>query len=213
MKKAMVIMTSGLFFMFVTCKPQKDIFINPPDSQYVKKGLYPPCVSNCDSTVLFCAEYAYKPANHRKKDVCSCNLCKIELLDWNVSTHSGICNWTRSTIIVWDKKFISDYVLPLVEDEDSRNLIEFTLSHSDDSTFKAENVIDYENKVILNDKMYYYPLKIKKRITVFVHDIEWFKSVVPQSSWIFGSDCYSVLKEKEVLKCILIPILDYNFIE
>ena len=153
MKKAMVFMTSGLFFMFVSCKPQKDIFINLPDSQYVKKGLYPPCVSNCDSTVLFCAEYAYKPANHRKKDVCSCNLCKIELLDWNVSTHSGICNWTRSTIIVWDKKFISDYVLPLVEDEDSRNLIEFTLSHSDDSTFKAENVIDYENKVILNDKI------------------------------------------------------------
>ncbi len=170
--------------------------------------IYHPYISSLDSHLLFCATYTYsnKSTRYKPKETCSCVKTRIGLLEWQIDRHSYTSSLkTANYIIIWDKSFVMNYILPLFKKAEYREPIEYTLSHSDDSTFTAEKVIDFENKVIINDKMYYYPLKIKKGICVFT-STEWIKSVIPLSSRIYNSPCYDVKESEQVI--LLIPILE-----
>lgn len=170
--------------------------------------MHSPFITSLDSNVLFCATYTYsnESIRYKHKETCSCIRTRIDLLEWQISRFSDTATYKKANyIIIWDKLFVMNYILPLFKKAEYREPIEYTLSHSDDSTFTAEKVIDFENKVIVNDKMYYYPLKIKKGICVFTNT-EWIKSVIPLSSWIYNSPCYNVKESEQVI--LLIPILE-----
>lgn len=172
--------------------------------------MYPPYISSLDSRVLFCATYtySYESMKYKKKETCNCVITRRDLLEWEINCYSELMPFkTVNYIIIWDKSFVINYILPLFTKAKYREPIEYTLTHSNDSTFTAEKVIDYENKVIINDKMYYYPLKIKKGILVFT-TTEWIQSVVPQSLWIFEPSCYKVNKKESEQVIVLIPILE-----
>jgi hypothetical protein len=149
----------------------------------------------------------YRALKKREREVCSCHKTLIDLLEWEIrTTYSMENSYGMNTLIIWDKDFVANHILPLFNDEYDRKIIKYTIAHSNDSTFTAENVIDYENKVIINDKVYYYPLKIKRAVRVMVEDYEWFKSIIPQSSWIYESSCFD--DEIGMRINLLIPLLD-----
>lgn len=209
MKKIIVLLGTVLLMLFISCKSSTEI-LHPPPIQNL--SLQTESIFSLDSTVYCCAEYTFsnKKTNYKKKEDCCCFTTLISLLEWKINLYSIVVPFrSGNTIIIWNKEFVFSYILPLFKKEESRKIIEYTLAHSNDSTFTAKNVIDYENKVIINDKMYYYPLKIKKSITVEV-DIEWFKSTVPQSSWIYEPSCSDV--EKGAWISLLIPLLDEDSI-
>ena len=170
--------------------------------------MYPPYISSLDSNVLFCATYtySYESMKYKKKKTCHCAATRRDFLEWEIDRHLCTSSYKRENyIIIWDKSFVMNYILPLFTKAEYREPIEYTITHSNDSTFTAEKVIDYESKVIINDKMYYYPLKIKKGIMVFT-TTKWIQSVIPQSSWIYNSPCYNVKESEQVI--LLIPILE-----
>ena len=204
MKKTIKFSTIIIFMLLYSYKA-----LGQEGSIYVDNiRIYPPYISSLDSNVLFCATYTYsnKSTRYKYKETCSCIRTRRDLLEWEIEIHSYTSSIkTANYIIIWDKLFVMNYILPLFKKAEYREPIEYTLSHSDDSTFTAEKVIDFENKVIINDKMYYYPLKIKKGICVFTNT-EWIKSVIPLSSWIYNSPCYNVKESEQVI--LLIPILE-----
>jgi hypothetical protein len=143
----------------------------------------------------------------KKREVCSCHKTLSDLLEWEIKTTYSTDNfYGMNTLIIWDKDFVANHILPLFNDEYRKKIIEYTLVHSNNTTFTANNVIDYENKVIVNNKVYYYPLKMKRAISVIVEDYEWFKSIVPQSSWIYESSCFD--DEIGMRVSLLIPLLE-----
>ncbi len=172
--------------------------------------LTPYIFSQQDSAIYICVQYTLsypkKPNTNRyiTREICSCYQTNIDLLEWRKNYHSYPNTYGFNTVIVWDKDFVNNYILPLFRDEKDRKRIEYTLANSNDSTFK--NIIDYANKVIIDDKMYYYPINTKTYIMVTSVNYEWFKSIVPQSLWMYESSCFYDGERMKV--SLLIPLLD-----
>jgi hypothetical protein len=154
---------------------------------------------------VYLRRYKYKYA---KREVCSCFSDEMYKLAWYRHFYSetlSICGY--NTIIIWDTNFIINYVLPVISDRNERHKMEYTLINSNDSTFTVENIIDLKNKVIINDKMYYYPMNVRTCFLIPNIDYEWFKSIVPKSSWIFyGQDWFDNGRRMQVE--LLIPLLE-----
>jgi len=212
-RRALLLCLSILSLFSSVCVSQKKI----ADIGY-DRGFDSPMVFPTDSSIYFCSQhivsYRKEPfsQDYIERDVCNCFSTLISLLEEEIITHSTVNYFDNSngnTIIIWDKNFIINYILPLFKRKEDRKKIEYTLANSNDSTFTSENVIDYNNKVIINDKMYYYPLKIKQTAKVIVTNIPKFYSILPKSSWIFYSkDCFD--DGKSMYISLLIPLLDEN---
>ena len=203
-----------LSIFFISCTLQKKyVSIRP-----VKLML--PIIYSLDSTIYLCRQYTlfYPKRNHsefhkreiykrEKREVCTCHTTIIRLLEWNITNaYSMGESYGKNTLIIWDSNFVSNYILPLFREEKDRKRIEYTLANSDENTFK--NIIDYDNKVIIDDKVYYYHLKIKQGVSVMVEDYKWLKSVVPKSSWIYEPNCF--YDGEKMAVDLLIPLLDYK---
>jgi hypothetical protein len=210
MKKIILLFGVGMLLLFfLTCVPKKEIVWT-----FYSHKLERPIISSLDSTIYICAKYTLnkylfyegksrKIYRYKGRETCSCFTTLLRLLEWRTKSIQVVgCN----TIIIWDKDFIANYILPEFKGEKDRKIIEYTLANSNDSTFTPENIIDYKNKVIINDKVYYYPLKIKTGVRAMVKDYEWFKSVVPKSSWIYNSDCFD--DGEGMYANLLIPLLE-----
>ena len=216
MKKLILLFCLGALLLF-SCVSKKRIVVYRPDS-----GFSAPMTFPTDSFIYFCAQhtvaYRYREDSslqdyiYIERDVCNCFSTPISLLEENIIRHSEVDYFegaNANTIIIWDRSFISEYILPECSRVEHKKEIEYTLAHSDDSTFTAENIIDYYNKVIINDKMYYYPLKTKRAASVIVYNLAKFYSILPKSSWIFyGEDCFDDGQSMYVR--LLIPLLDKN---
>ena len=173
-----------------------------------------PSFSTMNDRIYMCAQYTVsysyrknkysKRSKYEERDVCSCFIDLDYVVENNKRSYSGTipAGFARNTIIIWDRNFIANHLLPMFRDIEDRRKINYTLNHSNDSTFK--NIIDYNNKVVINDKMYYYPLKIRTCLTFSV-DYNWLKEVVPESSWIYKPDCFDAGKGMRV--DVLIPLL------
>ena len=137
-----------------------------------------------------------------KKEICAC-FGTESWINWVNAFSKPTRGGKANALIIWDKNFVIEHVLPLIEGEESRKIVEYTLANSNDSTFK--NIIDSKNKVVINDKMYYYPINISAYIYVVDSDYEWLKSIVPESSWIYKPDCFN--DDDMVGGNLLIPLL------
>jgi hypothetical protein len=196
-----------LSLLFIACTSRRKIVQPIPNDnlRLLSQSIH----STAASMIYLCEKYNVSyPAKGfertKEREVCSCYAMAFEVLEWKVSintlTHSIGCN----TLIIWDSNFVSNYILPLIREKKDRKIIEYTLANSNDSTFN--NIIDYNNKVIINDRMYYYPLNIGRGISVEVLDIEWFMSIFPRSSWIYKPDCFDIGKGMWI--SLLIPLMD-----
>lgn len=194
-----------LSFLLICCAPQKEMTQAIPPSEL--NFDFGPYIFSWDSAIYVCKQYLLhdfyyeeKPRCERYEDreICTCKSAVIGTIDWVIRTKDNIGG---NTLIVWDKNFVAQYILPKLKDEKDRRTVEYTLAHSTDSTF--DNIIDYDNKVVINDKAYYYPLRIKKFISCSV-DYEELKSV-PQI-WIYRPDCFD--EGKGTYVDLLIPLLD-----
>jgi hypothetical protein len=200
-----------LLLIFISCVPQKRTI-----QFYTTQNLSLPAITSLNTSIYLCMQYTLLiPKKHSfesykkgKEEVCSCQKTSTDLLEWRIKTTYSIGeSYGENTLIIWDKDFVSKYILPLFNnDEYSKKIIEYTLTHSNDNTFTSENVIDYKNKIIINDKVYYYPFKIKRAISVIVVDYEWFKSIIPQSAWIYESSCFDDGVGMRI--SLLIPLLE-----
>jgi hypothetical protein len=161
MKKIIISFSLSVFLLFfISCMPQKEIIQTIP-TQKLRPSVIP--IVSLDSSIYLCAQYtlSYRKKtssrHYEEKEVCSCHKTLISLLEWEITATYSVRNfYGENTLIVWDKDFVINYILPLFKKEEDRKRIEYTLVHCNESTFK--NIIDYDNKVTVNDKMYYYPL-------------------------------------------------------
>lgn len=167
-----------------------------------------------DSLFYFC--YSHYSSIWKKKRLKTRKICTCELGDsiW-IGVHIGDYVRIRKGlpirgifasqqhIIFYDSSFVSNYILSLLEKEEDRKILKYTLLNANDSTFK--DVIDFEHKVIINENAYYYPIKSRKLVVVYVDDFDWFKSIIPKEKWIYyNQSCYC----ENVSKYLLIPLLD-----
>jgi hypothetical protein len=154
-----------------------------------------------------------------KRGICSCQLSFENSIDIDLTFYGFDFPKCVSYIIIWNKQFIMDYVLPLytnwVEKEHewlitkeksdyTKKIIEYTLANTTDSAFR--DIIDYENKVVIDENTFYYPIKVKRMAEIVVFDLEWFKTIIPETSWIYERDCFTIGTESEII--ILIPLLE-----
>jgi len=195
----------SVLLFFILCTHQKGI----SQTAIHAENMTIPRVYSVDSQIYMCVQYtlAYskRPRSKEKlKTICSCDQTLIRLIEWEKKYYSTPTTYVENTLIVWDKNFVTNYILPLIRDEDDKKRIEYTLVNSDKSTFK--NIINYDNKVIVNDKMYYYPMNVKTCISVRFVNYEWFKSIVPKSSWIYNPDCFD--DGEGMYINLLIPLLE-----
>jgi len=169
-----------------------------------------PFFSSMDYRIYMCVQYSfayYYSIRYKRaeREVCNCFHGISYGVSGYVRSHSStVSSSGENTIIIWDTSFIKDYVLPLFRKIEDRKRIILTLENSNDSTFK--NIIDYDNKVIINDKMYYYPMNIRTCLLFLNTDYEWLKKVVPQSSWIYQPDCFDAGEMMRIN--VLIPLLN-----
>jgi len=172
------------------------------DERYYPK-LCRPSIIDRDSMFYFCSSHNSVYKKNKIRKICTCEFAfpkKIDLL-LGVNIRGGV-NPSFQDILLYDSSFVFDYILPLIEKEEDRTIIEYTLSNANDSTFK--NVIDFEHKIIINENAYYYLINSKKILCVVIYDIKWFKSVVPKEKWIYNQDCY----DETVTMYLLVPLLD-----
>ena len=160
-----------------------------------------------DSMFYLCSShnsYIYKNKRRSRKirKICTCELSDPELNDiiLSIKVRGGVFP-SHQHVMIYDSIFISNYIIPLFEAEE-RKTIEHTLSNANDSTFK--NVIDFDNKTIINDDVFYYRIKTSKMISVYVSDLKWLKSIVPQNKWIYNNNCYN----EDISVFLLIPLLE-----
>jgi hypothetical protein len=168
-----------------------------------------PSVYSTDSQIYMCVKHniIYKENTDSKeklREVCSCYQTLMRLIEWEENIYSHPISYGTNTLIIWDTTFLVNYILPLIREDKKREIIEYTLSHANDNSFK--NIIDYDNKVIINDKIYYYPMNIKTCISIRTVDYEWFKTIVPENSWIYKPDCFD--DGEGMQTSVLIPLLD-----
>ena len=199
-----------LLFFAILCISQEGM----SQAMYVKNmGL--PLWGSMDNGIYMCAEYtisySYRKKSYSKRykyeerEVCSCFDSDLSFLERKVRAYSQTVSILGyNAIIIWDTNFIINHILPLFTKIEDRKKIIYTLNQSNDSTFK--DIIDYDNKVIINDKIYYYPMKVKKYILFPNVNYEWLKEIVPQSSWIYNPNCYDEGKGMRVN--LLIPLLN-----
>jgi hypothetical protein len=192
----------GIFFL---CIFQKGV------SQVIyAQNMAIPNVYSIDSQIYMCSQYTVSYpkksefGRYKKREVCSCHQTTMNLIEWKKNRYATPETYGRNTFIILDKDFIFNYILPLIRDEDEREIIEYTLANSDKSTFK--NIIDSNNKIVINDKMYYYHLNISTCISINYIDYDFFISLVPKSSWIYEPDCFDI--GKGMLISLLIPLLE-----
>jgi hypothetical protein len=203
-KKIVLILYLVVLF-FISCIPKKEMkrFVNVQNMSI-------PNIVSVDTPIFLCVQhslvYNYKEwtdSTEQIKEVFSCYQTLLHLLEWEKSKYSCPTISGTNTIIIWDTTFLVNYILPLIRENKKKEIIEYTLSHVSDSSFK--NIIDYDNKVIVNDKIYYYPMNMKTYVSIRSISYKWFISVVPQSSWIYKPDCFD--DGKEMQTTILIPLL------
>jgi len=206
MNKIIVLLClSVLSLFFISCASQKKIvYVNPTQQKLTR-----PIIYSLDSSIYLCMQYTiskkseFRSKIYYKRNVCSCYNTMIRLLELETTKTKSI---GINTLIIWDTNFIINHILPLFKEEDERNIIAYTIANSNDSTFK--DIIDYDNKVIISEKIYFYPIKIKTGISVMVIDEKWLKSVLPQSSWIYKPDCFD--DGKRMLINLFIPLLEMD---
>lgn len=188
---------------------------------------YPMTVCS-DSNIYFCAQYdmsykrvlSYLDNSYYKelKEVCTCHTSSPKMLEWNIKFFSNTVKYTSvDEIFIWDKDFIN-YIIQEYKKErggyskstkKALKMLECTIANSDDNTFIAKNIIDFDNKVVINDKMYYYPLKIESWVSISVNNPESFFSMVPKSSFIFyEQNCFDDENVRIIGMNLLIPVLD-----
>ena len=160
-----------------------------------------------DSMFYLCSSHnsiLYKRSSRKIHKICTCELSNPELNDIILSTkvRGGVLP-SHQYIVIYDSIFISNYIIPLFKEE-KRKIIEYTLLNANNSTFK--NIIDFENKTIINDDAFYYQIKSSKIISVFISDLKWLKSIVPQDKWIYNKDYYN----EDASVFLLIPLLENN---
>jgi hypothetical protein len=201
-KKVILVLYLGVI-LFISCTPKKKI----KQVLHAENMTIPTVSSIADSQIYLCVQYTFvhgRKTNEKLKEACTCHNSLLRLLEWEKNIYSETINFGMNTIIIWDSNFVINYVLPLTREEKYIKKIEYTLANSNDSIFR--NIVNFNNKVIVNDKMYYYPIKIKTYISVDRVNYEWFKSIVPQSSWIYKPDCFDDGEGMSV--GLLIPLLD-----
>jgi hypothetical protein len=203
MKNIVFLFYLGTLFLFlISCVSKKET------TRVIRaKNMTIPSCFSVDSKIYLCIQYTFvhgRKTNEKLKETCTCNNSLLRLLEWEKNIYSEPTNSGMNTIIIWDSNFVINYVLPLIREEKYKKKIEYTLANSNDSIFR--NIVDFDNKVIVNDKMYYYPIKIKTCISVGRVNYEWFKRLVPQSSWIYKPDCFDDGEGMSV--GLLIPLLD-----
>ena len=219
-KKKNKILFLCLVFLSVFCiTGVAQISITPAD----KTGFGYPMVFYKNSTIYFCAQYTVSYERRYDwrsvyyddpRDVCTCQRSNTKMLEWSIKLFSKtvrISGFVGNEIFIWNKDFIS-YIIQEFKREQSKStekalkMLEYTIANSDDNTFTEKNIIDFDNKVIINEKMYYYPLKIKAWVRISVNNVKNFYSMVPKSSWIFYEpNCFD--DENENIN-LLIPLLD-----
>jgi hypothetical protein len=166
--------------------------------------------ANDDYLVYYCSSYQWeyifkeRPLRKKSKEVCVCRLVHKNKINIEIEFDTIGRLTCINNILIYDTNFIIKYLLPLLEDKEAKEAMEYTLLNANDSIFL--NIIDFNNKIILNEIAYYYPIKTKKMIQVFVDDIEWFKSVVPETKWIYQPDCHTMELKSDIN--ILIPLLE-----
>ena len=140
MKKRILFLCSGILFLF--CVP----CISQNVSSTYNTGFDLPTVFSTDSAIYFCAKYVisyqkeYPSQDYEAREVCSCHQTLIRLLEWETKRHTDTA-YDRSganTIIIWDKYFIFNYILPLFKKKEDIKKIEYTLAHSDSNTFTVD---------------------------------------------------------------------------
>jgi hypothetical protein len=215
MKRIALLFCLSILSLF-SCVSQKELADSVP--AIYNRGFCSPTVFSTSSSIYFCAEQiiVYKQnsssQDYEAREICHCFQTLISLLEGEISIHNDTMYSSflgfngGNTIIIWDKSFILNYLLPLFEREEERKKIEYTLIHSEDDTFTIENIIDFDNKVIINDKMYYYPLKIKQIAKVSVTNIPKFYSIMPQNTGFYKPNCFD--DGKKMWINLLIPLLD-----
>ena len=190
-----------LSLFFISCTPKKTVRV------IHAKNMSIPKIYSWDSRIYLCAKYTFVYWNGgdsiEEIETCTCNNTLVQLLEWEANRYSEPNRFITYTLIIWDTNFVVNHVLPLIREEEDRKKIKYTLANSNDSTFN--NIIDFNNKVIINDKMYYYPINVKACISITSVDYEWFKTIVPQSSWIYVPYCFG--DEKKMQIRLLIPLL------
>jgi len=212
-KKHFFSLSFGVLSLFFISGVPKKKTVNIVSATY-DIGFSLPLLSQMDSAIYVCTERIVETSSDSEDRIsCTCYKTLTRLLKYEIIAYVkpiSISMGESNTIIIWDKNFITNYILPLFKKEEDRQKIEYTLANSNDSTFTSENVIDYDNKVIVNDKMYYYPFKIKQAASVIVTNIPQFYSIISKSSWIFyGQDCFD---DKDPMWInLLIPLLEMPY--
>jgi hypothetical protein len=163
-----------------------------------------------DYLVYYCSLYQWdyifkeRPLRRKSKEVCVCRLVHENKINIEIEFDTIGRLTCINNILIYDTNFIIKYLLPLIEDKEIKRAIEYTLLNANDSTFL--DIIDFNNKIILNEIAYYYPIKTKKMLQIFVDDVGWFKSVVPETKWIYQPECYTMELKSDIN--ILIPLLE-----
>jgi len=227
LKHGLQIRASGIFLcssiLFLFCMSGvAQVSISTAD----KTGFGYPMPFSTDSAIYFCAQYitSYErriPYSHdfyyeEPREMCTCKITKLKMLEWNIKNfsdtirHYGI---VKNEIFIWNKEFINYIIQEFRREkhhkltEEALKMLEYAVAHSDDNTFTAENIIDFDNKVIINDKMYYYPLKIESLVRISVRNINNFYSMIPKTSWIFHEQtCFD--DGNGMIINLLIPLLE-----
>jgi hypothetical protein len=169
---------------------------------------YPVIFNIPKDPIYLCMIYEYKD-RLKKKKICDCHVTYKEILSFELGRKHYPPEVFRHFLIMTDKNFILNEVFPLC-DENIQKALKYSYTNNNDTIFR--NILDYENKVIIDTNVFYYPLNLKdnmQAIRMKIESIEWFKSIMSETAWIQSPDCMRN-KERQVL-FIYIPFIT-NFV-
>lgn len=209
----------GILIVCVSCTTNKrSIRVRPTQGEIANHGQYQPylyfaqIINNAELWSYFCSKH-YEHIPNREtspiREVCRCefldSLWMDIALDSEVRGEGGLSiSASIQCIFLYDSSFISNYILPLFEEESEKEEIEYTLVNANDSTFN--HMVDFEHKIIINENAHYYPLKCEKVVRVYMsHGLKWLKAIVPQEKLIYCRDCF---RDKPDDICLVIPLLE-----
>lgn len=159
-----------------------------------------------EDPIYLCLKYENKK-KCKKDDGCSCNMTFKEILSFELERRNSYLKNYAYFFLITDKEFILKEVLPLCDEETKAALV-YSYTNNNDTIFS--NMIDSNNKVIIDDNAFYYPLNTKGKkmnaIRIAVESPEWFKTIMQEYPMDISTDCIIGKKNMNLL-FIYIPYL------
>jgi hypothetical protein len=155
--------------------------------------------------IYLCITYKYRD-KFKRKEMCNCHVTYKEILSFELGRKKFPPKFFMYFFVITDKNFILNEILPLC-DEEIKDVLAYSYSNNNDTIFKYS--IDYDNKIIIDENSFYYPLNMKENMQamrIYIDSVEWFKLIIQKYSLKSLPNC--ITNEKKIHLFIYIPFLE-----